>query len=257
MRGFYSIITCSALALLAFTGCNFQKIKATNESLSAEGMGPIPADAVISWSLVKNSIMVNCTTCHGGVTSPDLTGASGVRQNLIKVMDAVSSRGPKPMPPTDKGYKPLSACRIAVLQKWVDLGAPDDSTIKISDLAECKNQPGLEPILPISAMPVTYETLLTKILQPKCLMCHTEKPPVGEEDAADFLFTPYAAIVGDPSMDRQWAAPGAGSRVVKFLTRTDDKRMPPPDAPGAVANPLSQDEVDFIIKWIDAGRPEK
>jgi len=97
---------------------------------------------------------------------------------------------------------------------------------------------------PMTADELTYEVLFTRVLQPRCLSCHC---PDITCDANDYLFTPYQNLLAT----KLWQPPAAMSRVIKAVTRTDKHRMPPPNA----GSPLSEDDVDLIARWIDAGNP--
>ncbi len=41
------------------------------------------------------------------------------------------------MPPAQSGFSQLTTCQKAVLQKWFDLGSPDESGIAVNTLPEC------------------------------------------------------------------------------------------------------------------------
>jgi hypothetical protein len=52
--------------------------------------------------------------------------------------------------------------------------------------------------------------------------------------------------------ERRWQAPGVSSKVIESVTRTDGEVMPPPET----KDKLNESEIQFVIKWIDAGKPE-
>lgn len=246
MRGFYCIIICSAL--IFGLGCDYRVVKdpnALNETNGTQSK-PIDGSVVIDASLVKNTVLKTCMSCHVGRTPPDLGSVSSIQQNISKIITTVNSNV---MPPGKNGYAPLSDCHKAILSKWAQLGVPEASTAKVGDISECKGQvsPPPETNLPIEQMPIVYQTLVTKILQPKCLKCHN--PDSDDIEAAGILFYPYAEIAKRP---RLWSSPGAKSKIVRVLTSEDDSRMPPPED----SAPLSKEEVQFIIKWLDAGTPQ-
>ena len=95
-------------------------------------------------------------------------------------------------------------------------------------------------------LPVNYQTVKNELLLRYCLECHS----VGSESQANKLpFFPYSAILQDER--GRWDAPAFRSRVIRAVTRADKHRMPPP---GEQA--LSTAEINFLIEWIDAGKPE-
>lgn len=155
------------------------------------------------------------------------------------------------MPPAKNGYSPLSDCRKALFDTWVQQGAPERTTVRVGDLAACRGAEGGpqddSDATPIEQMPLNYKTLVSKVLQPKCINCHN--PDSEDFDAAEILFYPYSEIVNN---SRLWAGPGKSSKIVRSLTRNDEDRMPPPQEGG----PLTRQEVEFVIRWIDAGRPQ-
>lgn len=246
MRGFYCIIICSALIL--GTGCDYRVVKDPNALNGNNGSQAKPIDGatLIDATLVKNTVLKTCMDCHAGRTSPELGSISAIQQNVSNVISWVNSNA---MPPGKNGYSPLSDCNKAILTKWSQLGSPETSNEKVGDLAECKDGQVVPPEtnLPIEKMPLTYQTLLTKVLQPKCLKCHN--PDYEDVEAAGILFYPYSEITKRP---RLWSAPGAKSKIVRVLTKDDESRMPPPED-GA---PLSNEEIQFVIKWLDAGAPQ-
>ena len=144
----------------------------------------------------------------------------------------------------------ISDCQKEILTTWSSANTPENSDLKIGTLANCKNLPedsNPQAELPLEQMPLTYQTLIDRIIQPRCLKCHNANSD--DLEAAGILFYPYEQIVSRVNL---WEAPGAQSKVVEFLTRTDDERMPPPED----SNPLSIEEISFFTRWIDAGKPQ-
>jgi hypothetical protein len=158
------------------------------------------------------------------------------------------------MPPANAGFVALSNCQKAILRAWWEGGMADTSDVKVSSLSACadtKEPPSEPPPLgPITQEPLTYQTFLKRILQPKCLSCHN---PNDKSEAAGILFYPYSEL---QAQQRRFKAPGASSKIVRAVTRDDDDRMPPPPPETNIA-PLNKDEIAWLIRWIDAGIPEK
>lgn len=246
MRGLYSIIICS---FVLFTmGCNYNVIKDPSAFGGQEGKSStsISGSALIDWNLMKNSVLSSCMSCHVGHSAPELGSLSSTQQNLNTVRTEIHANT---MPPAKNGYVPLSDCGKAILDSWIQQGAPETTNTRVGDLAACKEVAGSpqEGNTPIELMPLNYQTLMTKVLQPKCVKCHN--PDSEDLEAAGLLFYPYSEIT---KRSRLWAGPGKSSKIIRSVTRADDEQMPPPSE-GA---PLTAQEVDFIIRWIDAGRPQ-
>lgn len=243
MLGFYFIIICSLLTV----SCNYNVQKnPANNNQTGNGNSLLKADAVINWDLMQNSILNQCMSCHIGKSSPELGSYAAVVQNKNKIAIAVNNNS---MPPAKNGYQPFDDCRKAILNSWVQAGSPETMTAHVSDFPDCKNitdNPGSSNI-PLAQAPLNYDTVLKRILQPKCINCHN--PDSDDIDAAGILFYPYSEIV---NRVRLWQAPAISSKIIKVLTRNDEDRMPPPPKD----EPLSKDEIDFIKRWVDAGVPQ-
>lgn len=59
---------------------------------------------------------------------------AGVAAKLPKILQMTESGK---MPPAAKGYAPLTACQQAVLQLWIERGAPETSAELIGPLPAC------------------------------------------------------------------------------------------------------------------------
>lgn len=239
MPGFWRI-TISSLALTLIVGCNY-RIDKTGDADQANSAGQIDPGVPIDWRLIQSKVLSSCMGCHSGRTSPYLGDYTSVSAHLTTIWSEVSTGS---MPPPSSGLGPLSACPTAVLRRWIDLGAPQTSSVTVGELAECANQTAETPL---AEMPLNYQTLENRILKPRCQSCHN---PADNSDAGAILFSPYAELIKNP---RRWRAPGATSKIVRLL-RTEDveDRMPPPKAGPA----LSEEEIKFVESWIDAGKPE-
>lgn len=235
MRGCFYIITCSFLFLAS---CNYSYLKSRPSSPNTN----LDVSQKISADFVMSTVVGSCLACHSGMVAPDISTLSGLRANFNKVLPAILN---DVMPPTSKGYQPLNLCFKAVLKEWDRLGLPETTALTIGDLPECSQFTAAKNILD---MPLTYETFLTEILQKKCLSCHNIQGT--DTEAAGILFAPFSEIESQP---RRWMAPGATNKVVKLLRETDEeKRMPPPEA----GPRLSDDEILFVERWIDHGKPQ-
>lgn len=240
MRGFYCITISSFLIL---GSCNYHVLKDPGTS----SQDTFSDTTTVSADVVQKSVLDTCLRCHSGSNAPALNTLDAIKANINKIQDEVTSNS---MPPADAGYKPLSDCEKDILQEWVQKGMPDNSSKKVFDLAHCQSGvPQTPPKKPILEMPLTYETLTTEVLQPRCLHCHN--PKSDDPDAKDIALYPFADLVAQKNM--VIAADAANSKIYKYVVRTDDNRMPPPED-GA---PLTADQIEFIKRWINAGAPEK
>lgn len=236
--GCMSKAICFMMVIL-ISACNSTEIKkqtgVDNKLSNPDG------SAFISSSLIEGQVLNSCNSCHSGRSAPYLRGAQNIRQNISKILSEVNSNQ---MPPPQTGLGSLTSCQKEILQKWSDLGLPDESTVQVHELKFCQQEIApVEP--PLNQTALTYQNVLKRILAPKCITCHNVKDTT---EASGILFTPYEKIANS----RSWRAPGVTSKIVKVLSRTDEDRMPPPEDGPA----LSAEEIDFISRWVDAGLPQ-
>lgn len=266
LGGRRALASISVLVFLLTVGCDY-RVQHDPSGALTPAEGGLATGALVDYSLVQNTVLVTCQSCHAGQTQPALNSLQAVRASANLALSEVEGGD---MPPPRAGYQPLSACQQAILRKWIELGTPETSDVTVGSLSECaQNKPG-EPntnpnpgdaagdtsgdtaggapgVKPIGEEALTYQTFLTRILQPKCMSCHS---PGGDPEASGILFYPYSEL---KSHKRLFTGPGKKSKFVRLVTRRDGNQMPPPEATVA---PLTQEEVDFAIRWIDAGLPE-
>lgn len=232
------------------TACNYTKIKnpRTADNNKFETI-KLSKSTSLSWALINGNILSSCLNCHRNHTKPDLNQWESVRQNLSKILRDVRSND---MPPAKDGYVPLDDCRKAILEAWADQNAPETSNFKISSLKACEQLPeestGPPEELPLSQSPLNYQTLLRRVLQPKCIKCHNADSE--DLEAAGVLFAPYSEIL---SREQLWEGPGSTNKLVQTLITEDEEKKMPPTTSDTQA--LTPEEVQYIIRWIDAGKP--
>jgi len=235
---------------LGLTACNYTKIKIprTTDNNKFETI-KLSKSTSLSWALINGNILSSCLNCHRNHTKPDLNQWESVRQNLPKILRDIRSND---MPPAKDGYIPLDDCRKAILEAWAEQNAPETSNFKISSLKACNHLPDdatdtpEDP--PLNQAPLNYQTLLRRILQPKCIKCHNADSE--DLEAAGVLFAPYSEIL---SREQLWEGPGSTNKLVQTLiTEDEDKKMPPTTSD---TQALTTDEIQYIIRWIDAGKP--
>ena len=248
-------------------GCNYTVIKDPNALAKNQNkLEVIDTSATINWELIKTRVLSNCMDCHLNNKKPNLESLSLVQQHKNEILDSVLKNR---MPKASDGYPPLSDCKKEILEVWINANAPDSTDIKVSTLARCSSNSGTdttspEEEIPLSQLPLNYQTLLTKILQPKCIKCHN--PESEDLEAAGILFYPYKEILNRKHL---WLKPGESSKIVKSVTPViknkditlnpndeedseNEKLMPPPEKD----TPLSPEQIKFMINWINSGLPE-
>lgn len=200
-------------------------------------------------SIKKKIIDIRCITCHAnggpaaGVPLKSLKDILSSPRDLVLpgnpdesgLVIAVSRSDSKRMPPPETG-NPLSADEIAIIRKWIELGAPESD----------ESGPGDRPPVPEEPLKSTYSSIQKKIFEVRCISCHTQGGP-----ASGAPLKPWKDLVNSP---RDLVLPGNPdeSGLIIELTRQDSKRMPPPSAGAA----LSDAEVAAIKKWIQEGAKE-
>ncbi len=236
---------------LFLTNCNYKNLKIDPNGSDGSNTN-FSADTVIDDQFVMRFSLVSCQQCHAGARAPTLDTVDKVKANITKVLSEIASGD---MPTADAIIQ-LKDCEKAVVKAWAE-GTPKT----FGEVTECKSmaQPALPPpivLTPIELMPLNFKTLKERILAPKCTECHSVlNSNVDEFDASLIPFDNYSDIAsGDNS--KYWAAPGAESKVNKEVTYnhdTEDDGMPPKRSKAAR---LTLQEMDFIVRWIDAGKPE-
>lgn len=99
----------------------------------------------------------------------------------------------------------------------------------------------------IPAENLTFMLIKERILSPRCFSCHSGGGMAGHvslETREDLIDSPLEIVIsGNPDE----------SGIIIATTRTDDKRMPPPDSG---IPPLTAAEIDAIRRWIAEGARE-
>lgn len=83
---------------------------------------------------LQKSAVSTCIKCHSQRQEPFLNTVADWRENQDNVLSEIES---KSMPPTDEGFAPLTDCEIALLKRWFDLGAPENSDVAFTSVEEC------------------------------------------------------------------------------------------------------------------------
>jgi hypothetical protein len=207
--------------------------------------GAFSDKTTVDAAVVEESVLSTCVRCHSGNKPPNLASLAGIMSNIGKIQTEVNSNS---MPPADAGYSPLTDCQKEILQEWVAEGMPAKSNKKVLELSHCQQTGPKNPVeTPILEMPLNYQTLTAKILQPRCLHCHN--PNSSDVDASAILLFPYAQLTKHKNL---LGSDSANSQFFNLVSRADEERMPPPED----SSPLPAEELEFIKRWIAAGHPE-
>ncbi|MBC7456749.1 MAG: hypothetical protein H7235_00620 [Bdellovibrionaceae bacterium] len=130
-------------------------------------------EVMINYALIQTKTTV-CLDCHSsGKKQPELTS----KQMLIDHADDILSEVlDESMPPKQKGYASFTACEKASLQKWYDLGSPDESNIAVNSLVDCAIVIPPVVVPPVIEPPVAEKMIDFTYIQTKtavCLNCHS------------------------------------------------------------------------------------
>ena len=248
-----AILATTAITFF-LTDCNYKVNKI--DDTADNGQSNLSNEELITDKLILTYSLNTCRNCHAGAQAPLLDSATAMKANIVKVLAEIAKVS---MPPADKGYAPLKPCQAALVKAWAA-----GSTKTVGDISECKNlSPSKDPdliILPIELMPLNYETLKTRILLPKCVLCHYSGNSDLENEGTFADFTTYESVVkseytvGDGTHSEQikyWSSPGAKSKIHSEVVA--EEGMPPLKSK---LSKLTAQEVDFIDRWIDAGMPK-
>ena len=216
------LITIAAVLLL--NGCRFYYEEKPQKDSS------FPTDlSTLSYQTVHEKVFApRCISCHGNSGGVNLESYASVRQNLGTIEKAALVN--KTMPKSGS----LSSGEAALLSAWIKAGAPEYAPGPIpSPTPE-------EPLKPY------FNSIKKKIIDRRCIVCHSAGGA-----ASGVPFTSLKSMLDSP---REIIIPKNPdeSGLIIAVERTDNKRMPPPEN----ANPLSQDEISVLRKWIEDGAPE-
>lgn len=153
------------LTSLFLISCQYSRTTQKGSGLTNDDTNnKLNSDTLLTIDLVKSYSLNSCTQCHAGKKEPFLGTDQDLRSNISDIQSEINGNH---MPPK----KPLNDCQKAIVNKWADLGTPDTSDVKISDLEACKditditNPPSTNPPV-VSGTPIVSGTVPIQPLPP-------------------------------------------------------------------------------------------
>lgn len=137
MKGFKLLVIIYTFLV---TGC---QIRNSSDGIELEMKTPPPssgeqrfdfAKATLGLKDLQQSAISTCIKCHSQKQDPFLNTVVDWRENQEDVLSEIESGD---MPPADEGFKSLSKCEIALIKKWFDLGAPENSDVAFTSVEGC------------------------------------------------------------------------------------------------------------------------
>lgn len=244
MKALFSLL----ILTLSLQACNYNTSKSSPTSVNSVTSTP---DAVVNLAFAQAQTQV-CLNCHkSGGQRPDLSSKAALISHGRDIMTELSDDS---MPPVENGYTSFTACEKAALQKWYDLGSPDESDVKVNSLPECLTAGTTKPTEPTS--PVEPPT--PPVAPPTPPVVVTPTPPVTEE-MIDFQYIKLQTKVcldchspgkKKPDLSTQENLIQFGDDV---LSEVLDDSMPPKKKGYASFTPCQK---AALQKWYDLGAPE-
>lgn len=211
-------------------GCNYSSNKTPlNFQQGKSGLESIPAGTIVSYSVIHTSIMQpKCIECHssagGDAGGINLENYENVAANLGIIKGEVASDS---MP---KNRGKLTAKQKELLFTWIDAGAPVNGGVIT----------GTNPSTPTTPIPptppevefISYEMVNVKVIQPRCLGCHSEEGG----NRGEVNLETYENVVA--------------------LAGTIETEIKSGSMPRPRNKPLTPEQKELILKWIANGAPK-
>lgn len=198
----------------------------------------------ITFETVKNTALKSCQECHAtGGRSMDT--AEEVLAQKESILGAINKGS---MPPRSAGYSPLSACEKQILETWLDDQARNRTDVhKVGELSACADAKAPVPTVKpdLDKLELSFENLKTEILGPKCMVCHSAETAKRTilDTLADVRRHQLLADTAEDSILYQVTVPGM------------NKRFMPPQRGKTILAPLTEKELSYLKRWIEAGAP--
>ena len=168
----------------------------------------------------------------------NLESYAAVKASIANVEAVIKAR-------TMPKARPLPANEEALILKWIGEGAPETASSTTDPNCD-PGTPGNPPVVPVAPLAPNYESIRERILEPKCMTCHTAGSGL-------YDFSTYRGLMNDADELFEMDDP-EDSDLIEAVTKTGRGAMPPPRSGIA---PLTPDEVQVLLQWIRRGLPEK
>lgn len=207
--------------LASLSACSYDIPK---RNPNAEGAFSLPPGSTPSFAQVQAGVLeTKCATCHG-VAAGNRGGLNlESYETVVAAVAAITAEiQGGTMPP--RTAPALSANERTLLLSWIQAGAPRDGLTSTPDPTE---GPSPQPVPAPSTPELTFASVYERVLQPSCVGCHGSRGGVNLET--------YTAVI-DHKHD-----------LVEVLEK---RTMPPRSRP-----PLTEEQRDHLLAWIQAGAP--
>jgi uncharacterized membrane protein len=227
-----TLISFFVLSLLTLSSCRQPGspiVRVGSEDSSAETANE---KAVPSFALIRSKVLSRyCLDCHDGsrANRERLNTFAEVTAQLAQIKQRVfiDTASGKRMPPQSD----LSASARALLDKWINAGAPEIGSS--------------ETVLPPEAKPteISWSVVFESVISPRCVRCHYEG------GLSDDGFTP---IVNLKIYDN---AKGSASATFKYAIVKEEMPPAPTGTADGAPNPkaLTTQEKQILSDWIVQG----
>lgn len=246
------IFLVSACALLTLVGCNYSIDKTGGVGggfNKPEGPG---SNSEIFFEEVKTRVLAeNCLSCHGtGSASGDLSSYTAILDFVVpgnadssELVSSLKNFGGR-MP---RGGT-ISSSEAELIRRWINEGAKERANEKPEAPTP---SPTPTPVpLPDEVVKATYQEIQTKILNKKCVMCHSDKRRASDLSLESYTETMSLfgnVVPGKPDESGLYVS------VTIYQGETRPYMPPPTEVDRGVVDALTQSEQEAVRQWIAAG----
>ena len=202
---------------------------------------PSFSDSIVSFEVVQQTSLRTCLECHTG-GSHSMSTPQKVLAQKTEILESIFTGQ---MPPKTSAYPQLNNCEKQILETWFDdQSANRSASLRVNQLSACGNVEAPKPIpkTDFKTLPLTFENLKTEILAKKCYSCHTS-----DSRGYEYKLENLEAI---KDYELVMATPDESPLYNVLIPGRTDSFMPKPSSGRA---PLTEEEVDFVKRWIEAG----
>lgn len=207
---------------LLLSGCTLIQSSPSTRPLT-ESQDPVFKISELNYQSIHTQVLEpKCIECHsqkgGNEGKVNLESYAQVMLNLDEVRTDVEDGS---MP---KNRAPLSAFQKKLILKWIEIGAPE---LSLKDWPSANGPTEPQPQTPTV---LDYATVKEKVLDPKCVKCHSESGG----NRGDVNLETYAKVIEQIQAVRESVIDGS---------------MPK-------KGQLTEAQKNLILSWIDQGAPE-